>query len=239
MQRNQQAFTLVELLVVVAIIALLISILLPSLQGARESAWTVKCGSNLRQVGVGNEMYANKWDGYYVPMKLESSASLDLRYWPDNPGLREALDIGKADPHFDEWPDGLRCPKVPDDRRRAGVKYSYGINTTNVETQPSGAGWGGFVGVHGPSVQRNAETAQYADATDWHAASRWNANHEQRWDIYGEAHGASGADPGVAYRHEEGTNLLFFDGHTERLDKSDAFPDDWEDRTTLWNVYKN
>ena len=63
-RRAQEGFTLVELLVVIGIIALLISILLPSLNRAREAANQVKCEAQEKQIVMGMILHANEHKGY-------------------------------------------------------------------------------------------------------------------------------------------------------------------------------
>ena len=97
--RLRRAFTLVELLVVIGIIAVLIGILLPTLNRVREQARNVQCLSNLRSCGQALYLYAHQNKGMFPPMALQSPESLV------SGGLINELGIQAQEP-------GLRYPEV-------------------------------------------------------------------------------------------------------------------------------
>jgi prepilin-type N-terminal cleavage/methylation domain-containing protein/prepilin-type processing-associated H-X9-DG protein len=82
---KRRAFTLVELLVVVAIIALLLAILLPALNRAKDVAQTVVCMSNLKQLGLGFAFYAEDYRNHVSPIRDENQTPpLAPNYARDN-----------------------------------------------------------------------------------------------------------------------------------------------------------
>lgn len=134
----RRAFTLVELLIVIAIISVLIAILLPALSAARVAAKRVACQSNLRQIGIAMQMYANEYKGYLPAPRggvAWAGASWDEQLVPY---------LGKLTWNVDNAPPKgssckvLRCPfdqlEPWDGRQRRSYAWNIGRGDTNAIT---------------------------------------------------------------------------------------------------------
>jgi prepilin-type N-terminal cleavage/methylation domain-containing protein/prepilin-type processing-associated H-X9-DG protein len=113
-------FTLVELLVVIGIIAVLVAMLLPALNKAREQARTVQCASNMRQVYVAAEMYAAQNKGFMLPAQAGTGVTTvgngvnplynwwGLETMGKAMGVRYRADDGTAADELKSWDEALK-----------------------------------------------------------------------------------------------------------------------------------
>jgi prepilin-type N-terminal cleavage/methylation domain-containing protein/prepilin-type processing-associated H-X9-DG protein len=220
-KRSVAGFTLVELLVVIAVIALLMAILLPALGKAREQAKKIICSNNQRTLMTANFAYANTFEGSFVPISFYFVTTGRTGYqsesWPNNDAFRRliAIDTAKKQVELDLrdrkfiFPADYICPS--DNVAKAlmkdpagilqqdGVLCSYGYNATEFLTS---GGW--FrraadytvnpAGHKTLSLKRPSEKLAFTDSVDWWVG--WGgADYTQGWD----KHGQSGIKE---YRHE-------------------------------------
>jgi prepilin-type N-terminal cleavage/methylation domain-containing protein/prepilin-type processing-associated H-X9-DG protein len=233
-----RGFTLLELLVVIAVIALLIAILLPSLSRARERARTAYCLSNLRQIGTGFYLYAADNNDYTTPRMIERGdpgagpPNYTLRpdgytpaaYWSDQILIGQYVGSTNDDNMHPEYVEGtvarrspLICPSdlshIPTDN--AGT-VSYGI-PPNFSSVGSSNGYSDLW-----RISRVRTPATEMILVDSLSPRFSPGGYTEPYTFYGSDEPLlngnwSDSDPNSNYnwakRHDGGANVLFLDGH--------------------------
>ena len=230
-----RGFTLVELLVVIGIIAVLISILLPSLSAARQAAVSVQCLSNLRQLSSACMLYVNDNKGYCLPAAADeywTGANL-LRWHGSRPTTTVAFDFNHDPSPLKRYlTDSIKaCPALATYDMPAGFEAGcggYGYNMMHIGSII------GYTGQYGPTqyqtpsklvqIKRSAQKVLFADTAYFDPTLGLIEYSFAEAPLFP---GGWNAAPSVHFRHRSRANVAWADGHgtSEGMDWSLAATD--------------
>jgi prepilin-type processing-associated H-X9-DG protein/prepilin-type N-terminal cleavage/methylation domain-containing protein len=217
------AFTLIELLTVIAVIGVLAAILIPAVGKVRERAHQAQCVSNLRQLAVAATMYASDHRGNYPALNGETEDAPQvpwfeqLRPYIDNEDSRQSIEL-------------INCPSSEHYMEVDGVRrttHAYGWHhklCPDTRTKSDGTKPNPYKAL---KVQRPSETILVADAGQRYP-SGWGCGYFAISGVYNPAtadsavpasrfsgFGASASNPSFSTRHSGRGNAAFVDGHVE------------------------
>jgi prepilin-type N-terminal cleavage/methylation domain-containing protein len=224
--RGVRAFTLVELLIVVGIVAVLVALLIPAVGRARDQAKRTACLNNLRHIGTGFSEYAIRNDGVYpgcigstpgdafYPQRIIYVLSMDTALKLVDSGLAGPMKTGPGAPYpyVDNPRNVWTCPADtdpprgywPDENDRWHID-NYAV-VTHLKTMPTSVGL--WTGKRSPARIGDPVGPMVVEHTRWWYNQGWPS-----W--YGNhARGGAGYDP-------KGMNQLYSDGHARWVDRSE------------------
>lgn len=227
---SRRGFSLVELLVVTAVVALLVSIMLPSLSSARRQAEAVVCGSNLRQLAVANMMYADAHGGRFCPGAPNFRVRNLMRWHGARPAVNRPFEPedGPLQP-FLGFDEGIRaCAALQREIPPGGARgfernaggFGYNQAFLGVELERVGGGWrqvSDLLGAQSEQVARPHETLMFADTAFMEGELVEYSFAEPRFfPTWGNR-----ADPSLHFRHPgRSANVAWTDGHVDRRQRT-------------------
>ncbi len=233
------AFTLVELLVVIGIIAVLIGLMMPVLAKSRAAANRAVCLSNIRQLGIGVLMYCNDNKGWFPTCAAAADGLTFIQYpddwvhWQANRKLDDSA-IAKYVTRGQTLKSLLRCPADTFEGRKThpgilagqgSYLYSYSANSAmGRNVKPYGV-WR----VGGRRINQWRATSKkilLTEAWEKFAGAAWSYSVPltQRHGT-GIFHGNVPGDPELVFGAKTGVRVsaVFVDGHAESIDQDFAF----------------
>jgi len=231
----KKAFTLIELLIVIAIIAILAAMLLPVLSKSKLKAKQIACMNNLRQIGLANIMYVGDFKQY----PGDYSANAGVYVWPER--LLSLMGNNRAafwcpaaapdsawDTNINKTLGTMNDPYAVTPASRFSLAYNdWGLNIdNNPQLGLGGDVDGGFY--KGPvtetMIASPSDMIMLGDSRALESGHTWEANLDP-----------TSSDQWPSNRHNRRSNLLFTDGHAEaalRIEIIDPTSDKWRRR---WN----